>query len=196
MSTVKSRLDGRFTTVVAGAAVIALLGGGMSYAANTIGSSDIINGSVRSADVKDNSVKLRDISKRTQAKLRGQTGPAGPAGPAGPSTVTQVKNLSGQWTARSTDTAGLKMVGDGIQFGPFANGGGCANPGTEFARLDFNGLNGQTLNSLKSLVYRRGYTATNDTGGVGSPDCPGLLLRQRGACRQPADLLAQHPARR
>ena len=163
------RLNNRFTTVIAGAAVVALLGSGIGYAANTIGSSDIKDDSVKSKDIKDNTVKLKDINKKAAAKLKGATGPAGPQGPAGPSTVVAVKNLNGQWTARATDVAGLKMTGDGIQFGPFANGGNCTTDGVDYARLDFNGLNGQTLANLKSLVYHARYTATNDTGGVGSP---------------------------
>jgi hypothetical protein len=60
------------------------------------------------------------------------------------------------------------MTGDGVQFGPFADGGDCT-PGTGLARLDFSGLNGQPLSALKSLVYRAQYIADNDTSGVGSP---------------------------
>ena len=57
------------------------------------------------------------------------------------------------------DEAGVKLTGDGVQFGPFANGGGCANAGTDFARLDFSGMNGQPLSSLKNLVYYARYTS-------------------------------------
>ena len=166
MGSTKTRFDNRFTTVLAAAAIIGLVGAGAGYAAGTIGSAEIEDGSVRSVDVKDKSIKLKDIGKRAQTKLKGQQGPAGPVGP---SSIVAVKDLNGAWKARATDTAGVKMVGDGIQFGPFANGGGCATPGTEFGRLDFDGLNGKTLNSLKSLVFHARYTATNDTGGVGSP---------------------------
>ena len=150
MRSTKTRFDNRFTTVLAAAAIIGLVGAGAGYAAGTIGSAEIEDGSVRSIDVKDKSIKLKDIGKRAQTKLKGQQGPAGPVGP---SSIVAVKDLNGAWKARATDTAGVKMVGDGIQFGPFANGGGCATPGTEFGRLDFDGLNGKTLNSLKSLVF-------------------------------------------
>ena len=117
----------------------------------------------------------------------GAAGPAGPAGPAGadgedgakgdkgdtgeqgPSSIVQVKDLNGDWKARATDVAGLKMTGDGIQFGPFADGGECDDDGLDYARLDYSGMNGKTLNDLKSLVYHAMYIADTDTGGVGSP---------------------------
>ena len=114
----------------------------------------------------------------------GAAGPAGPAGADGEdgakgdkgdqgepgnSTVVQVKDLNGDWKARATDVAGLKMTGDGIQFGPFADGGECDDDGLDYARLDYSGMNGQTLNDLKNLVFYGRYSADTDTGGVGSP---------------------------
>ena len=114
----------------------------------------------------------------------GAAGPAGPAGvdgedgakgdkgdkgDPGNSTIVQVKDLNGDWKARATDVAGLKMTGDGIQFGPFLDGGGCTTPGVDYARLDYSGMNGQTLNDLKSLVYDARFLSDTDTSGVGSP---------------------------
>jgi hypothetical protein len=49
------------TTVVAYLALFAAVGTGGAYAANTIGSSDIIDGSIGSADIKDNSVNTFDV---------------------------------------------------------------------------------------------------------------------------------------
>lgn len=152
-------LNNRFATVVAGAAVVALIGAGAGYSA----------GEITSKDIKNKTIKIRDIRPGTVKKLRGQTGPAGPAGPVGPANVTQVKVLGGQWVARATDTAGLKMTGDGIQFGPFANPGACAGAGTAFSRLDFSGMNGLPLSSLKNLVVRAQYTSDTPTAGVGAP---------------------------
>jgi hypothetical protein len=152
-------LDNRFATVVAGAAVIALIGAGAGYSAATI----------TSKDIKDKTIKIRDLRPGTVKKLKGQTGPQGPQGPGGPAGVTQVKALGGPWVARATDVAGLKMTGDGIQFGPFANPGACAAPGTAYSRLDFSGMNGQALSSLKNLVMRAQYTSDTATNGVGVP---------------------------
>ncbi|WP_139977941.1 hypothetical protein [Nocardioides litoris] len=162
----------RVVAVVAGGAAIAVLGSSVGYAANTIRSSDIVNGTIRSVDIKNGTIQTGDLTAGARAKLQGQRGPAGPQGPAGPaggSTTVVVKDLQGLWKARAADTAGVTMTGDGVRFGPFANGGGCTTPGVDFGRLDFSGLNGKPLSSVTSLVYHARYTATNDTGGVGSP---------------------------
>jgi hypothetical protein len=60
-------------TLAAAATAVALAVGGTSVAVGEIGSKDI----------KDHSIKLKDLKAGTVAKLRGQQGPAGPAGPAG-----------------------------------------------------------------------------------------------------------------
>ena len=62
--------------------------GGSSYAAlklprDSVGSAQIRNGAVASAEVKDRSLQLRDISKTARASLAGKQGPTGPQGPAG-----------------------------------------------------------------------------------------------------------------
>ena len=48
--------------VLAAIACFGVLAGGSAYAANTIGSSDIIDGQVNSADVKDQSLTMFDVS--------------------------------------------------------------------------------------------------------------------------------------
>jgi hypothetical protein len=159
---IKKMLNSRLVTVAACATVVALIGAGAGYSASTI----------TSKDIKDNTIKIKDIKPGTVDKLKGHTGPTGPQGPQGPSggsNVSQVKNLNGQWTARATDVAGLKMTGDGIQFGPFASPGACAADGVDYARLDFSGLNGQPLSSLKNLVFRGRFLSDTDTSGAGSP---------------------------
>jgi hypothetical protein len=169
----KKLVDNRIAAVVAGAAVVAFIGAGAGYSAVL----------VTSKDIKDGTIKTKDLNPKTVAELKGThgqgapgaqgapgpIGPQGPQGPAGPSNVTQVKALGGQWTARSGDESGIHMTGDGIQFGPFANGGGCSTPGDDYARLDYSGMNGKPLSALKSLVYRAQYTADDDTSGVGAP---------------------------
>ena len=76
--------------------------GGTSYALtlprNSVGSSQIrpravhaselATNAVRSQDVADRSLGLRDLSLSARASLRGISGPAGPTGPAGAPAVT------------------------------------------------------------------------------------------------------------
>ncbi len=158
----------RTIAIVAGLAMLIVGTSATSVvAADLIRSKDIKDGTIRAKDIRPSLVNK--INKKGAQGPKGDTGPQGPAGPAGASGIVRVTNLDGAWKARATDTAGLHMTGDGIKFGPFANGGGCSTPGVEFARLDWSGLNGTTLASLKSLVVHARYTSTGDTSGVGAP---------------------------
>lgn len=102
----------RFYTIIACAAVAIIAGGGSAYATSQITTSQIKNGTIRSVDIKDGSVGLRDLSraarhggpvvmKRSEVaaavedvvtdpeygltiRVRGEQGPAGVPGPAGP----------------------------------------------------------------------------------------------------------------
>jgi len=82
--------------------------------------------------------------------------------------VVYVKRFGSLVAPYPGDEAGLQMTGEGAQFGPFANGGGCDNPGTDYARLVFHGLDGKPLSAIHQLDYS-GITQSDDnTSGVGS----------------------------
>ena len=177
----------RGVVVLAAAAVLAVSAGSGAVAGSLITGKDIKDRSIEARDlhagsvttnkVKNRTLKLKDMSSEVTAKLgvqgpagpKGDTGAKGDKGEKGDSSITQVADLGGLWKARAADTAGLKMTGDGIAFGPFVDGGGCSTPGTDFARLDFSGLNGQPLSSLDNLVYYARYLADANTSGIGSP---------------------------
>lgn len=57
--------------------------GGIGYAAATIGSAQLKNNSVRSADVRNGTLASKDISARARNALRGQVGPQDAPGPQG-----------------------------------------------------------------------------------------------------------------
>ncbi len=81
----KKVLNSRLMAVGAGATALALLAGGVGYAAGEITSGDIRNDTIRSADVRDDTLKLKDISDSAQRQLQGDRGPQGPqAGEPGP----------------------------------------------------------------------------------------------------------------
>lgn len=75
--------------LVAAIALMATAGAGAT-AALMISGKQIKDNSVTSQDIKNKSLKVKDLSTRAQAKLKGRTGAAGatgargPAGPAGP----------------------------------------------------------------------------------------------------------------
>jgi hypothetical protein len=79
----KEVLHSRVTAVVAGATALALAAGGAGYAAGQITSGDIKNDTIRSVDVHDDGLKLKDISDSAERQLQGERGPQGPQGEPG-----------------------------------------------------------------------------------------------------------------
>ena len=74
--------------------------GGTSYAAAMIGSADIKNDSVRSVDVKDGTLKKKDLRFEATGP-RGPQGVEGPQGPAGENTRWLLVNAAGEIEAQS-----------------------------------------------------------------------------------------------
>ena len=70
-------------TIVLGALCLVVAATSTSYAAGMITGRSIQNGTVTTADVKDNTLKTKDLSPTVRAGLKGTAGPAGPAGPPG-----------------------------------------------------------------------------------------------------------------
>jgi hypothetical protein len=123
---------------------------------HTIQSVDLHSGAVDSRVVANGTLRSSDLTRSLKQKVNRPP-------------LTLVRGLHGAWRARATDTAGVTMTGDGVQFGPFADAGQCSTPGQDFGRLDFSGMNCKPLSALRNLVIDARYTADNDTGGVGSP---------------------------
>jgi hypothetical protein len=48
-----------------------------------VGGTSVAVGEITSKDIKDHSIKIKDLNAGAVAKLKGQQGPAGPSGPAG-----------------------------------------------------------------------------------------------------------------
>ena len=86
--------------VLASADLLATVAGG-SYAAGTL---------ITSQQIKDGTIKVKDLNKKTVTALKGQTGPAGPAGPSGPAGAkgdtgpTGAKGAKGDQGVSSWDT--------------------------------------------------------------------------------------------
>jgi hypothetical protein len=70
--------------------------------------SELATNAVRSRDVADRSLDLRDISLSARAALRGAAGPVGPAGPAGVTYRAAIRSTGGiaRGNAASTDRRG------------------------------------------------------------------------------------------
>ena len=88
-----SGISSRAGTIGAAIAIVGVAGITGATAANTIGSSDIKdgsikgqdvqNGSLKGADIANGSITLNDLKDSSEAALKGQKGDTGPAGPQG-----------------------------------------------------------------------------------------------------------------
>jgi hypothetical protein len=86
LRSVRDRLT--YSNVMATTAVFIALGG-TSYAVaslprNSVGSNQIRSQAVRSSDIRDRAIAVRDISRDARESLEGNRGPAGPRGSQGP----------------------------------------------------------------------------------------------------------------
>lgn len=129
----KSRLT--YANVTATIALFIALGG-TSYAAltlprNSVGDNQIRAGAVRSSEIKDRSIRLRDISVATREDLEGRRGLPGPTGAAGPAGAAAVKyfavaNSSGRFV-RGNAVSGGREAATGTYAVAFAQSvSGCA----------------------------------------------------------------------
>ena len=86
--------NNRFVAVTAGAAILVAASSFGAVAANLVTSADIKDQTIKKVDigkaavggdeVKDSSLKMKDLSSGAQSKLKGNTGSTGPSGPQGP----------------------------------------------------------------------------------------------------------------
>ena len=70
--------------IVAGVITLTLVAGGGALAGSLITSAQIKNNAIRSVDVRDGTLKLKDVSEAARAALAGQDGVDGADGPQGP----------------------------------------------------------------------------------------------------------------
>jgi hypothetical protein len=106
----------RLTAVVAGAAVLALVGVSASYAADRMGSSDIVNGSLRSVDIKNGTIKTKDLSDKTIAELKGAQGDPGTPGQAPAAADTGYQGANWSVVDRNTAKNGDSFLRPGPTF--------------------------------------------------------------------------------
>ena len=72
-----------------------LAAGGVGYAATSVGSAQITNNSIRSADVRDGPLAPRDLSAKARATLRGTDGVPGKKGGRGTTGARGLEGLTG-----------------------------------------------------------------------------------------------------
>ena len=145
-----------YANVTATLALFIALGGG-AYAAfslprNSVGSAQLRKGAVRSREIRDRSIKLRDVSVATRKALTGKQGPAGPPGSPGTPAVRLFAAVNG---------AGAFVRGN-------ATSGGRTGLGTYtvgFAQDVSACTYAATLGSTDASTVPPGRVAVNDAGG-------------------------------
>jgi hypothetical protein len=152
--------------------------GGTSFAAanalvprNSVGTAQVINGSLLKKDFKKGQLP------RGPRGVRGPAGPAGAAGPAGPAGAQGPKGDKGDKGEKGDkgDSTLLRLSGefegtnasvatslDGVQFGPYPNGGEWGGS------VCYSGANDLELGDITQLHYVAMYSTANDTT-VGVP---------------------------
>jgi hypothetical protein len=145
---------------------------------------------ITSKDIKDGTIKSRDLSGAVKDKLNkvgktGKTGPAGTNGATGPQGAagakgdtgpagapgkdgkdgkdgpfTYVNDLTGAFAATNDS---VSITPDGVEFGPYADGG-AAN-----GSVCYSGADDLKLGDIEKLLYTASYSSATDTGGVAVP---------------------------
>jgi hypothetical protein len=107
--------------------------GGVGYAATTIGSAQIKNNSIRSADVRDGTLAPKDLSAKTRSFIRaangargrtGARGLEGATGPVGPAAVAGATNVVARTNSVSVATGAIGSPVVQCLPGERATGGG------------------------------------------------------------------------
>ena len=102
----KARSRTALTVLVAALALMLAAGTGAT-ASLMISGKQIKDNSVTSQDIKNKSLKVKDLSRKAQVKLKGRTGATGATGatgPAGPAGATGASGLSGFKVEQFTTT--------------------------------------------------------------------------------------------
>ena len=179
---------GRRIPAVAGAViVVAIIGGGTATAANLITSENVKNGSLRSIDVKNGTLKVKDLTPKAVKTLQkhgtagagatgsvgatGATGARGPQGPQGPKGDDGVLTVTAPGNGFSASNPSVVFTTSGVRFGPYTNNS-AANE-TSGGTLRYNGLAGLHVRDIAEMTYSASYT---HNGAADNGDAPYLRI--------------------
>ena len=161
---IKRVLNSRVAAVGAGAAALAVLAGGVGYAAGEITSHDIQDDTIRSADVKDESLKMKDLTNGVQQQLKGEKGKDGKDGMFG--AVYRVANYENGGGGRAT-VACADETEESKQYTAIAGG----------ARVEVRNEEGavyttDTVDITSSFPGRMDWDGPNNAPGGGDDNLP------------------------
>jgi hypothetical protein len=150
------------------ALALALAGGALAGKRYLITSSSQVKpGSLTGQNIKNHSLGLNDLSTRAKAGLKGARGRQGPKGDTGATGLQGPKGdkgdkgdpgtllrLSGDFSGTNASVATSL---DGVQFGPYANGGKAGGS------VRYDGANGMTLGEISELAYTIDHSSSDDS---------------------------------
>jgi hypothetical protein len=150
------------------ALALALAGGALAGKRYLITSSSQVKpGSLTGQNIKNHSLGLNDLSTRAKAGLKGARGRQGPKGDTGATGLQGPKGdkgdkgdpgtllrLSGDFSGTNASVATSL---DGVQFGPYANGGNAGGS------VRYDGANGMTLGEISELAYTIDHSSSDDS---------------------------------
>ena len=179
------------TILALGAIALALALAGGAWAGKTYlitSSSQVKPGSLTGRNVQNHSLGLNDLSSKAKDELKGErgrrgpqgaTGPTGPTGPQGPqgekgatgpqgpkgdkgdpgTPAPTLLRLSGDFSGTNASVA---TTLDGVQFGPYADGGRAGGS------VRYDGADGLTLGDISELAYKIMHS-TSDDNAISAP---------------------------
>src|SRR5690242_12504137 len=173
------------TILALGAIALALALAGGAWAGKTYlitSSSQVKPGSLTGRNVQNHSLGLNDLSSKAKDELKGErgrrgpqgaTGLTGPQGPQGEKGATGPKGdkgdpgtpaptllrLSGDFSGTNASVA---TTLDGVQFGPYADGGRAGGS------VRYDGADGLTLGDISELAYKIMHS-TSDDNAISAP---------------------------
>ena len=173
-----SLFKSRFATVFAAAVVLVVFSSLSAVGASMITSSKIKNGTIRSVDIHNGTIGMRDLNQTVHNGIDGDRGPQGPQGPAGPPGTA--KYVGPNWSIIDRNVIGngdsyLRSGPDNPPSGMGSLGlrtGGTGDRAAFGNVADFFGKPLAGLTTLKYSVYATGEDL--DRGTVNVPNVPNL----------------------
>jgi hypothetical protein len=169
--------NNRTAAVGLSAAMLVTLGGvGGAFAADAIGSRDIKNDSIRSIDVRNNTLGMRDFNDHTKDEInqpgprgprgpQGEQGPQGEKGPKGDKGEPGVSNLIAgagyQQTWKGDNGATLQTSREECPAGQYALGGGFSTWGGD---KDLGGDNKNIQVTVSAPYFEGEYKPVDEAG--------------------------------
>jgi hypothetical protein len=151
-----SLFKSRFATVFAAAVVLVVFSSLSAVGASMITSSKIKDGTIRSVDIHNGTIGMRDLNQTVHNGIDGDRGPQGPQGPAGPPGTARYVGPNWSIVDRNVIGNGDSYLRSGPGTPPLGMGSlglrtGSADDKAVFG--DQSDFSGETLASLTTLKY-------------------------------------------